>query len=171
MRSKKLKITLDKLVFLCIVTTIIVATISLSKFKTIIATSSNAKVAVPIIDLSSTSLKVSITPLEEKTYTFSVTNNKDGRKSETAMEYTLQIKSLSNLPLEFELYTYDNSEKGENNLLSGSGKITDKIQMNIEENVLHTYQLKIKWKTDELDYRYSQVADYIQIVLNSNQID
>lgn len=171
MRLKKFKITLDKLVLLCMATTIIVATISLSKFKTTIATASNAKAAVPVIDLSSTSLNISIAPLEEKTYTFSVANNKDGQKSETAMEYTLQIKTLSNLPLEFELYTYDNSEIGENNLLSGNGNITDKIPMNIEENVSHTYQLKIKWKTDEIDYRYSQVADYVQIVLNSSQVD
>ena len=167
----KLKITSDKLILLCIITTIIVATMSLSKFKSSMATSSNAKAAVPIIDLSSTTLDVPIAPLEEKTYTFSVANNKDEQQSETVMEYTLQIKSLRNLPLEFELYNYDNDEIGENNLLSGSGNVTEKIQMGIDENTLHTYQLKIKWSSDETDYKYSQEADYVQIILNSSQVD
>lgn len=174
MKKRNIKISLDKLIFLCIITTIIVAVISLSRYRTSIAGHSNAKVAIPVINLATeeeTILDVSIVPGEEKEYIFSVENNKEEQKSEVTMEYTLQIKGLSNLPFEFELYTYENGVKGEKNLLATSGNTTGKYEIDFNQNIKHTYKLLIKWRDEEISYKYSKVADYVQIVLNSNQVD
>ena len=161
---------MPKLIFLCLITTIIVTTLTLSKYESTLAGNSNAIVAVPVMDLSTNTISLNINPIdEEKIYTFSVANIKDKQQSEVSMKYTIQIQSLENLPLEFELYAETDTRR-EKNLLSGNGKITDPIVMGLEEEK-HTYNLKIKWRELEDSYLYSQTIDYVQIVLNSEQID
>lgn len=174
MREKKHKMSVQKLIILCIVTTIITTTLTLSKFKSSAEVGDNTKVAYPILNLSAETsvIPVSISPAQsEHTYTFSVSNKETDKESQVSIEYTIQIESLENLPLEFELYTYDNEELGSENLFSGNVKVTDKIQIKINSDNTHTYQLKINWREGETSYLNSQTIDYIQIVVDSNQMD
>ena len=167
-RERKLK----NLIMLCIFTTIIVTTLTLSKYKSSIAGNSNAKVATPIINISAENpvIAVKINPIQsENIYEFSVSNIKDDKKSEVSMEYTIQIESLRNLPLCYELYRIEDENETED-LFEQNGDITETIQMNLEESK-HTYKLKIKWKEDEQSYLYAQTIDYIQIKINSSQVD
>ena len=49
-----------------------------------------------------------IVPTDEPyVYTFSVANNKDGKRLETRLEYNLSIRTTTNLPLTYELYKND----------------------------------------------------------------
>ena len=143
MKNDKNRISLKILIFLSIITTIIVASLSLSKFESSVATEDGTRVAYPIINLATETevISVPISPvIGENTYTFSISNKEEEKQSEVSIEYTIQIESLENLPLEFELYTYD-------------------------------YQLKFKWREDETSYKYSKTIDYIQLIVNSYQKD
>ena len=110
-----------------------------------------------------------INPSEkEKNYTFKVSNVDEDKKSEVSMQYTIQIKTLDNLPLEFELYKYENGQIGTTNLLTNN--ITPNIPMKLG-SAEHEYQLKIKWQDNSNDYKYAKVVDYVQINLKSEQMD
>ena len=171
--AKSKKLSLGKLVYLVIFTTAIVTVITLSKYHLASAGSSSAKVAALALDLTSNqfSMNVPINPEMENEYVFAVTNNKDDKQAEISMEYTIEIKTLNNLPLEFELYTYDNDIKGSTNLLKSNGNISD--VMILDGNKLDTkkYILAVKWNKDSRSYKYSHTIDYIQIVVKATQVN
>lgn len=181
--KKDKKLRLETLTFFCLITTIIVTALTLSKYETTTAGNDNAVVAIPIISLSvsqSNTSNIKISPnIKEQEYIISVSNTEELIRTEVAMEYTLTVKSLGNLPLEFELYEceYDESTKGLQetgvNLFTENGSSTSSIKIDIENDTTQNYKLKIKWQenSDSTSYKYSNTLDYVQIVLDSNQVD
>ena len=160
---------IDILLLLCIITSIILVSVSISKYKNVMSVSDSVQVAVPIINLEENVLDVRINPTDtEKDYVFKVSNKEEDKKSEVSMQYTIQIKTLDNLPLEFELYKYENGQIGTTNLLTNN--ITQNIPMKLG-SAEHEYQLKIKWQDNSNDYKYAKVVDYVQINLKSEQMD
>lgn len=174
-RRQRKKLRTDRLIFLFIITTIIVTILTLAKYKSTIATEeSSIKVAFPAIDLLSDEvLDVDINPTtREKEFIFAVANTEGEKRTQVSMKYTIQINTLSNLPLEFELYTYEDSVKGEHDLLNGNGSITDYIEFDsLDSDLQDMYMLIIKWKEGQTDYRYNHTIDYVQIVINGVQVD
>jgi len=163
------KSLIPKLLFVYFITTIFAVALSFSSYKTTLAGTSGSKVAVPVINLSSDTLGISISSeIKEKSYLFDVENSKDGQKSEVSMQYILEIQTLGNLPLEFELYEVSDSQET-TNLLNNSN-VTDVIVMDLNEDT-HSYKLKIKWKENETSYLYSRTIDYVKVVLDSSQVD
>ena len=131
--------------------------------------SDSVQVAVPIINLEENVLDVRINPTDtEKDYVFKVSNKEEDKKSEVSMQYTLEIKNTNNLPLKFELYNYANGAIVGENLLSNNKTQIIPLKLNDEEQ---GYQLKIKWNQENKNYQYAKVIDYVQIVLDSSQID
>lgn len=160
-----------KRLFLAVlITTIIVTTLALSKYKTASASKDRARIATPVISLSSNLLDIGIeiSPYKDVAdYVFEVSNYDEQKESEVSMEYTLQVKTSKSLPLEFELYNYDDESK--TNLLIGDS--TDKIQMYADQKTNKKYGLKIKWNENQKNYLYADEIDYIQLVLNGEQVD
>ena len=173
--SQKIKKSvIDKLLIATIITTIIVTILSFSKYNATIAGNTNAKVAVPVITFEEKTAIFDITAspsMATKEYIFYVSNSGESLKTDTTMTYTIGVESLGNLPLEFELYTYENETCGDTNLFKSNGKITDKINMGLSEKITHPYILKISWSENQKSYKFSKVADYVQIVVNSEQVD
>ena len=94
-----------------IITTIIVTILSFSKYNATIAGNTNTKVAVPVITFEEKTAIFDITAspsMTTKEYIFYVSNSSESLKTGITMEYTIGVESLGNLPLEFELYTYEN---------------------------------------------------------------
>ena len=161
--------SIKALILLWIVTLIILSATSISKYKNVMIGNDSARVATPIINLEENILDIKISPNdEEKNYIFKVSNKEGDRTSEASMQYTLEIKNANNLPIEFELYNYKNGIADNTNLLEDNKTKTIPLKLNDEE---HEYQLKIKWNKEDRDYQYSRVIDYVQIILNSTQID
>lgn len=163
-----------KYLFLAVlITTIIVTAFTLSRYRTTVFSKSSAKVATPVINLSNDTLNIEINPVQNlQSYVFEVSNYEDENESEVSMVYNLQIKTANALPLEFELYNYDettNAETGNNLLVTNN--TTDEIEMKEGQKRTNKYILKIKWKEDQKNYLYSKEIDYIQLVLNSHQAD
>ena len=104
----------------------------------------------------------------EKEYVFKVSNKEEDKISEVAMEYTLEINNANNLPVEFELYSCKSGVTDNTNLLDNNKTSKIKLGLNDEEQ---EYKLKIKWNQENKNYQYAKVIDYVQIVLNSSQID
>lgn len=167
---KKSKTILILICLIAILVLIISLATSYARYEQKYTATNTAQVAVPIIKLLDTeAITLKINPEDtEKVYTFKVSNIDDEKKSEVSMQYTIQIKTLDNLPLEFELYRYENGQVGTTNLLTNN--ITENIPMKLG-SAEHEYQLKIKWEDNNRDYKYAKVVDYIQIKLHSEQMD
>ena len=149
---------IDILLLLCIITSIILVSVSISKYKNVMSVSDSVQVAVPIINLEENVLDVRINPTDtEKDYVFKVSNKEEDKKSEVSMQYTLEIKNTNNLPLKFELYNYANGAIVGENLLSNNKTQIIPLKLNDEEQ---EYQLKIKWNQENKNYQYAKVIDY-----------
>ena len=140
-----------------------------SSLSDVISGGDSAQVAVPIINLEENTLDININPNDlEKEYVFKVSNKEEDKISEVAMEYTLEINNANNLPVEFELYSCKSGVTDNTNLLDNNKTSKIKLGLNDEEQ---EYKLKIKWNQESKNYQYAKVIDYVQIVLNSSQID
>lgn len=167
---KKGNIILVLIILIAILVLIISLATSYARYEQKYTATNTTQVAVPIIKLLDTeTITLKINPKNsEKTYRFNVSNIENEKKSEVSMQYTIQITTLENLPLEFELYKWENEQVTTTNLLTNN--ITENIQMRLGSPA-HEYQLKIKWKDNNNDYKYAKVVDYIQIRVHSEQID
>lgn len=171
-KQKNRKLKIENLLLLCIITTIAITTLTLSRYETTVAGNDSTRVAIPIINLSSNVLNVTVSPINPmQEYIFSVSNTEETKSSEVSMEYTIKVNSFGNLPLEFELYTFNNNTEGIENLFEGNGTTTSSSIIRIEDNQVRTYKLKIKWKENNKDYKLSNTIDYVQVILDSKQVD
>lgn len=160
------------LVVSVVITSIIVMTITFSKYKSKSKIVDSASVARPVMSLSNDVLNISINPQDnEKSYIFEVSNYDSKNKLEVTMQYRIEVNTSNNLPLNFELYKYDENTKdkvGENLLITNT---TENEIMSYEQKTTNKYILKIKWDENEKNYLYSKEIDYIELTLNSKQID
>ena len=79
-------------------------------------------------------------------------------KIETSLKDNILLKRYSN---------YLSYGKIVNELDSLKNSLKSKSGLSEEQE----YQLKIKWNQENKNYQYAKVIDYVQIVLNSSQID
>lgn len=173
MRNRKNKSSKVNIAIIVAVATVaIVFILSVARYSSTFANENSTYIATPILNISSgETLEFYINTYEEKIYYFGVTNYNELDVSEVTMEYYIEINSNSNLPLEFELYEYENEEIGTTNLLEKNGTVTDKIEIDLNEEIIHNYALKISWQEDDINYEYASEIDYIEIVVYGEQVD
>lgn len=115
---------------------------------------------------------------ENYNYVFTISNYKDGYRSETDIEYDLIIKTTTNLPLNYSLYLNDDTQ----NIITGDEIVTDEDGMYLRKfttstktfsylnDEINTYTLSINFpKTFEngvIDY----TVEAIIIEIDSRQI-
>ncbi len=97
----KIENLIPKLLYLAIITAIVAATTSLSKFESATVGTSEAEVAAFIIDVSGENEKSVINLNEENTtdsYSIEVTNQKDQKVSGVSIEYDIELEFDPALP-------------------------------------------------------------------------
>lgn len=160
-----------------IITTIIAVCLTLSKYKTSVA--SDVTTVVALNEFSTTITDIELEKLGPESpssnYRFKIQNfdTEDTNKiAQTAIEYVIQVKSGSLLPLKFELREIIDGTVQDTNLLSeNTGNITDTITFSAGNAKTHEYMLIINWDENEKNYKYSGEIDYIQILVNGKQIE
>ena len=121
----------------------------------------------------------SILPREEPyTYTFSVANNDGTDRTETAIEYVIQIKTTTNLPLNFKVY---NQEDMTHDLVTGVQTVQDsdgtyfkyvnvqKEEMGFAEDEQKIYTLQVEFPKEYNRAEYEGIIEYVEIKINSSQ--
>ena len=173
MRRRKYKgKKIHNFIFLYIITTIIVTTISLSKYVTTISTDSIARVAVMAnsatldIDLSE-----GIFPGYETIHPIVITNVDNGKVCEVTQEFIVKIESKSeDLPVDVGLYKdvacTEPLEQDENgNYKSDSFK----FEADVEQST--SIYLKITWPEEEKDADLAFEIGYFVLNIVATQID
>lgn len=175
--NKKIKIKmlrLNQIFFLVVITTIIVSILSFARYRTTISGENVASIAVPVITLSDNVLELeNLRPNTNFEYDFYVTTKYDGKVSDVTMEYDLELIKYSNIPLKVQLYKRDDEQNTLQECVLNDENRTEKRIISFGENdgQTHNYKITIMWDGTDNDYRYNLETEYIEIKLNSTQIN
>lgn len=171
MKSIKRKNHASRLIQVLLCTTIIVACITLSKYKSSMASKTTAQIAKATLTSNIDEIVLNdMEPGNVKEYYFEVGSTEE---RDVAMLYTVKLETGSYLPLSFELRRVQ-TETGEGtqevlgeNLLT-NGNSTSEIDMPMEDKT-HKYKLIVKWDEQDKNYEYSTEIDYVDIVIYAYQ--
>lgn len=158
---------------------------TLSKYETASEISGNVQAAFYILDVGHQSTTIQMPSIEpsneEYRYTFSVSNNDGTKRSETSLEYDLEIVTTTNLPLTYELYI-EKEEQSIENCITNTKTIQDeyntyfKVIETATESFTHTenktniYTLIIRFMGEYNSVYYKDIIEGIEININSRQI-
>ncbi|GAA6292375.1 hypothetical protein F220043C3_08090 [Enterocloster asparagiformis] len=116
-----------------------------------------------------------LSPGRTTSYTFEVTNTKDGKVSQVGQEYSITVETTGNLPLEFRL-TADGTLTGGSLAGTGSLAFTDGKSV-VEggflphsEKTAHRYELTVSWPSDgKNEFVYADEIDLVTVTVDAKQ--
>lgn len=114
-------------------------------------------------------------------YTFSISNNKNNQRTETTLEYELNIITTTNLPLLYKLYKNEDYKTGTNIVTKDTtaadeyGTIFRTISTNKEifvhtENQTNIYTLVVSFPQEYNKTEYQDIIEAIIVEINSRQL-
>ena len=160
------------LVYLIIVTGIIVS-VTLSKYVATVSGTGTTTIATTVAAVSELSLNTAnarMVPGASRMYSFRVTNETSGRTSDVAQDYSIEVLTTGNLPLQFAL-----DAKG------GGTADHMALKRNGEENVwtggflpfgsaeTHSYVLTVTWPSAAAAAQYQNEIDLITVRVEAKQ--
>lgn len=189
MRNRKIakKITQILILLLSLLLLAKIISITLSKYQSSASGNPNIQVAFYVInkDYSTMTLNLdSIFPSDEPyVYTFSISNTNGEKMCETDMEYDLQIRATTNLPITYELYMNQNYNDSEatsiiktNEFVQDEDQTYFRVITTETQNFTYTqeqtnvYQLVINFPAKYNTIDYQDVIEGIEISVNSRQV-
>ena len=183
-RRRKAKLMYIKFAFLVLLAIVAISLIRNSTAKYRSTAKSNADVDLAFYmfkeqDISQDLKLESILPrVEPYEYTFSVANNDGTDRTETAIHYTIEFKTTTNLPLNFKVY---NSEDMETDLVESTETKTDddgtyfkyiKVSggnLGFEQDETHTYKLHVEFPQEYNLAQYEGIVEYVKVTIKSSQ--
>ena len=183
-RRRKAKLMYIKLTFFIILAIVAVSLIrnSVAKYRSTARSSADVDLAFYMFqatdisqDLKLASILPRVAPYE---YTFSVANNDGTDRTETAISYTIEFKTTTNLPLNFKVY---NSQDMTTDLVESSETIADddgtyfkyiKVtggNLGFEQNEQVTYKIHVEFPEDYNLAEYEGIVEYVKISIKSTQ--
>ncbi len=183
-RRRKAKIIYFKFAFLIVLAIIVISLIrnSFAKYKSTAVSDANVDLAFYLFreqdisqDLRLESILPRATPYE---YTFSVANNDGTDRTETAIKYTIEFKTTTNLPINFKVYkstdmSTDLVEDTET-IADEDGTFFKKIKVTggnfgFEQDEQVTYKIHVEFPEEYNNSRYEGIIEYVQITIKSMQ--
>lgn len=183
-RRKRAKLIYIKFAFFVILAIVAISLIrsSVAKYKSTARSNANVDLAFYLFqeqdisqDLRLESILPRSTPYE---YTFSVANNDGTDRTETAIHYTIELKTTTNLPLNFKVY---NSADMTNDLVEttettqdSDGTYFKKIKVaggnfGFMQNEQVTYKIEVEFPEAYNNSKYEGIIEYVQITIKSTQ--
>lgn len=148
------------ILILCLVIIVHIFSLTLSRYES--ASESNADIDIAFYvlneDYQSMTLNLGkIVPRAEPyIYTFTISNEKDGKIAETDIEYELTLRMTTNLPLEYNLYMNEEDTSTKIN--------TEGIEENIIQDEDETYFKTLTQNKQEFKYSVSTLNKYTLVV-------
>lgn len=112
------------------------------------------------------------------TYNFTVANNDGTKRSEVDLEYDIELRMTTNLPLNYSLYVNNGTEDLFENYeteVDEDGTYFKKIisrenVFGFNENQENVYRLEIRFPIEYNSIEYQGIAEALDIIINSKQI-
>lgn len=189
MKMRKGSINIFRILFLffLFLLLVILLPMSYSRYESKATSNVNTGVAHYILNPGYQYINVKIPNLVPKDepyiYNFSISNFKDGVRTETLMEYDLMVKTTTNLQLDYKLYMNENYQNSsstniivENNIIQDSYGTyfkemkTNKNYFTYLYNETNNYTLLIYFPKTFVNYKYQDILESIFIVIESKQV-
>ena len=188
MHNKKTRLYIKLiLLILCLIVIIQIFSLTISRFQSESESDADIDIAFYLVkeDYKSMNLNLGrIVPRDEPyIYTFEITNEENGQVAETDLEYSLEIKTTTNLPLIYRLYknedyTDDNSRNiiiSDTNEKDEDGTYFKILRTNNEtfthsEPVSNIYTLLIYFPSEYNSEEYQDIIDAVEINVDAKQI-
>lgn len=166
---------------------IFIIPITYSKFQTSTTPNANIETAFYLIDSTYETKTIKLDNLVPSdntyTYNFTVANNDGTKRAETDIEYTINIKTTTNLPLTYALYLNqqytdngstdviinDITEADENGTYFKK-MTTDSTIFSHQKDENNFYQLTVIFPKEYDDFEYQGIIEGIFITVESKQI-
>jgi len=183
MREKKIK--RNKLIKLMLWSAFLLLVIDLlsssfSRYSGDISTDAQVEVAYYVFKEGSISSNLKLTefaPGQSYTYTFTVANYEGTKRTEATLDYNIQVRTTTNLPLTYKIYkqgtTTDLVDDIENRT-DDDGTYFKYITTADEtfghtQNELETYELVIEYPSTSKSAEYESTIEFVEITINSKQ--
>lgn len=183
-RRRKAKLMYIKFAFLIILAIVAISLIrnSVAKYRSTARSNADVDLAFYMFqatdisqDLKLASILPRVAPYE---YTFSVANNNGTDRTETAIHYTIEFKTTTNLPLNFKVY---NSQDMTTDLVESSETRADDDgtyfkyitvtggNLGFEQDEQVTYKIHVEFPEDYNLAEYEGIVEYVKITIKSTQ--
>lgn len=183
--TKRIIIILILLCFLILLTQLI--RLTFSRFESNATSSSNIPVAFYVLSEGFQNMNLNLDSLiprnEPYVYTFTISNSNGEQICNTDMEYTLKIRTTTNLPLEYNLFmNQDYTDSASQSIIEtnqvekdSSGTYfriitTQKQNFSFKQEQTNTYQLVVNFPEKYNTIDYQDVIEGIEITIDSRQI-
>ena len=159
---------------------------TISRYETKIASSNNITTAIYLLNDEYQTISVRLPDVipsnNQYIYTFSVSNYKDDRHSDTNIKYKVHIRTTTNMPIEYDLFKSLNIEEEVESCVvtnevkpDSDGTIfrhiySDEERMLYSEDKTEYYTLLFTFPDEYTEYIYNGLVDYIEINIESSQI-
>ena len=159
---------------------------TLARYESEVSLDASPALAFFIVDVGTTSGQIklaSMVPRDEPyTYTFNVSNFKDGRRANVDLTYSIELITTTNMPLQFKIYKGGNTEL---NAVDSDTTTTDSngvyyrhlvingvSQMGFSSNVTDTYTLWVLFPSANKAFpeTYEGIIDLVDIKINAEQV-
>lgn len=143
---------------------------------------SNVDIAFYLLNEETISKEIVLENMEPRDeayiYNFSVANNDGTNRTEVALEYTIEIKVTTNLPLTYKLYINDGTEDLFQNYETIQDEhgtyfkkiVSSKKEFGFTENEKNTYKLEIIFPIEYNSIEYQGIAEALEIKVNAQQM-
>lgn len=180
--NSKLKVKLCILFILLIMLALLIP-YTLSRFRTEASADATMDVAFFITKDSYEHKEILLNemkPGDTYSYNFSVSNFKDGKRSEVNLIYDVEVVATTNLPFEYKLYMTnsgsDVSVVSEEEITEDADgtyfktlKATSRVH-DFNNDYIDYYKLVITFPSEFNNFKYQDVAENIEIRINSKQV-
>ena len=186
-RRKNKLIAKSILTFIMLIIAIILINKTLSKYESSSISDVGVDVAFYMLKEDHMSMNVALPEIVPSdvpyVYTFSIGNNDNKNRTQTAIEYDLEIITTTNLPLQYELYINKNyNEAGAVNIINGNDVVQDEdgtyfrhistltktFGYKQDETNIYYLVVYLPKQYDSIDYQ--NVIESMEIIVNSRQI-
>lgn len=185
--NRKRSIIIAKLLvnILFIILIFILLNRTFAKYKTEATSQAEIQAAYYLLNDEYQTAEVKLDSLEprddEYVYSFSVSNNKSNKRTETSLEYELKIVTTTNLPLSYKLYKNEDYKTGTNIITSDTTLpdeygtffrtiCTEKEIFTYSENKTNIYTLVVKFPKEYNKTEYQDIIESIVIEIESKQL-
>ncbi len=185
--NRKKSIIMAKLLvnILCIILIIILLDRTYAKYKTEATSQAEIQAAFYLLNDDFQNVNVKLDSLEPRdedyVYTFSISNNKSNKRTETSLEYEIKIVTTTNLPLTYKLYKNEDYNTGTNIIVSDTITPDEcgtffrtlnvgKEEFTYTEDQTNIYTLVIKFPSQYNKIEYQDIIEAISIEITSRQL-
>ncbi len=187
--KKKIEISKKNLVLLIsfiVLISVGIVSITYAKYEIHAKSVAPLEYALYIINLEPVSDTVKLSEIkpsnDEYVYAFSVSNFKDKKRLEVNLEYSLVIRSTTNLPLEYRLVVNDDYKTNTSNAFVSDEVVADSdgtyfrimkapdSNFSYRDDETNYYYLIVKFPLNYVDSKYQDITEFLSIEINSKQV-